>query len=512
MRRDKMSANILSSVSAVLAIGATALPLAEAAAAPPRASDEVAGSVVKIDVSASVPNYQAPWQREQPETRRGSGAIVSGKRILTNAHVVRDDTLIEVQRVGDPRRYTAEVEHRCDPCDLALLTVSNPRFFEGVRALQIGELPRRQDQVDLFGFPEGGEGLSVTSGIVSRVETDYYAHSWARLLLAQVDAAINPGNSGGPAVSAGKLVGVAMQTLREAENVGYVVPAPVIQHFLDDVRDGRFDGFPELDITVQTLENPAMRQRLGLDLGDGGVLVVDVGQSGSAAGQIEPGDVILEMDGLAVLENSEVDLGKGLLLDSTYVEQRRQVGDLMKVKLQRAGHIRSEKIKMRALEPLIQLGGHDRGPSFLIYAGLVFQPLTIRYLEVFDEAPNHLWAYWVDPTLSNRSILGRDLASNPRSEVVVLTGLLPSEMTRGYGEFEDEVVHAVDGDPVQGLRHLAELLDSARNEYVNITMERGGAITLRRDRALRESPEILARYRVHTDRSRDLTALANQAN
>jgi S1-C subfamily serine protease len=425
--------------------------------------------------------------------------------------VVADDTLIEVQRVGAARGYTAQVEHRCEPCDLAILTVSDPKFFEGAQPLEIGALARRQQPVDLYGFPEGRETLSVTSGIVSRVEMDYYSYSWKRLLLAQVDAAINPGNSGGPAISDGKIVGIAMQSFGDAENVGDIVPAPVVRHFLEDVRDGRFDGFPEFDGRVQTLENPALRESLGLGDEDGGVLVVDMARSDSARDPVEPGDVILEIDGLPILENGAVDMGQGMLMEARFIVQRKQVGDLLSVKLRRAGRTLTKQIKLRAPDPLVELAGPDHSPSYLIYGGLVFQALSVRYLEPFDPIPVHLAAYWYDKNFSNRSILGQDLPRTPRSEVVVLTGLLASGLTRGYEEFEDEVVYAVNGVPVKSLKHLAEILGGPDDEFIKITMERGGVIALRHDQVLREHSKILARYRVPADRSPDLALPANQA-
>jgi S1-C subfamily serine protease len=476
-------------------------------------SDVIADSVVKVSVVASVPDYLSPWQA-RPEASSGSGAIIAGNRILTNAHVIDNHALIEVQRVGSPLRYTAEVEHQCDPCDLAILSVDDAEFFAGARPLEIGELPRRHQTVQVYGFPIGGETLSITSGIVSRIEVDTYSHSFAQLLLAQVDAAINSGNSGGPAVSGGKIVGVAMQGLDDADNIGDIVPAPVIHHFLEDVRDGRFDGFPALGVSVQALENGALREQLQLEEEDGGALVVGVSRSDSAWGQVEPGDVILKIDDLPVLRNNSVDLGRGLLVDSRFAIQRKQVGDIVVVRLHRDGRTRDEQIALRARDPLIELTGNGPRPSYVIYGGLVFQPLTARYMEVFEDGvPSHLAAFWEDWTLSDAAVLGREnVPATPRTEVVVLTNLLASELTRGYEEFEDRVVHSVDGVPVRNLAHLAQLLDVQAPRFAEITMAQGGTITLRRDEVAHRGPGILARYQVSADRSPDLAVPASPAD
>lgn len=64
--------------------------------------------------------------------------------------------------------------------------------------------------------------------------------------LLQIDAAINSGNSGGPAFNdKGKCVGIAFQSLKheDVENIGYVIPTPVIMHFIHDYeKSGEYTG------------------------------------------------------------------------------------------------------------------------------------------------------------------------------------------------------------------------------------------------------------------------------
>merc|ERR1712176_1666996 len=102
-----------------------------------------------------------------------------------------------------------------------------------------GPLPVLQDEVEVLGYPAGGDSLCVTKGVVSRIEMQEYAQAGERLLAMQIDAAINPGNSGGPVINEEmEVVGVAFQGIDEenVENVGYVVPSSVVLHFLEDVR------------------------------------------------------------------------------------------------------------------------------------------------------------------------------------------------------------------------------------------------------------------------------------
>ncbi|MGD8606679.1 MAG: serine protease, partial [Myxococcales bacterium] len=175
---------------------------------PANAEDtSIASSVVQVFVYADSPDLALPWQTLGSEPFSGSGVIIDGHRILTNAHVVEDAVGIEVKRADGSETFPAKVAFISHDADLALLSVEDARAFRGARPLEIGPTPKLLQRVDVWGFPEGGTTLSITSGIVSRIEVGDYLQSGQRLLSAQIDAAINSGNSGGPVISRGAIVG-----------------------------------------------------------------------------------------------------------------------------------------------------------------------------------------------------------------------------------------------------------------------------------------------------------------
>jgi S1-C subfamily serine protease len=89
---------------------------------------------------------------------------------LTNAHSVDFATLVKVRRRGDDVKYVARVLAVGTECDVALLAVDDPGFWQGLAPVSWGALPRLQTPVTVVGFPIGGDGMCITSGVVSRIE------------------------------------------------------------------------------------------------------------------------------------------------------------------------------------------------------------------------------------------------------------------------------------------------------------------------------------------------------
>ncbi|WP_455212639.1 PDZ domain-containing protein [Kaarinaea lacus] len=476
---------------------------ANVAAATP-SSQTIQSSIVKIMATHNHPDYRSPWQRKGINSVTGSGVIIKDKRILTNAHVVADQTLVEVQREGYGSTYTADVEFVCHSCDLAILKIEDESFFEEAVALEIDGLPELQSRVAVYGFPTGGETISITEGIVSRIEVDYYVHSSERYLLAQVDAAINPGNSGGPVISDGKIIGIAMQALEQAENIGYIVPAPVIKHFLEDVKDGRFDGFPELDIYVQLLENKALRESLDLPKSAGGLMVTGVDKNSHLAELVKPGDVILEIDSYAIGRDGKVTLESGLRVESSHLEYLKQVGSSLELKLFRKGKTFSKEVPLIQRKNRMNQKEYDIDPTYFVFAGLVFQPLSNGYLTAHHNAQYFMLSYIPEYTLEGYRKLIPDRIKSERDQVIVLSRVLPDAINQGYKNMEHSVVYSVNGTVVKNMPHLIELIESVEGPYLTIITDFGNLITLDLKKSRKRHETILDKYQVYVDRSPDL--------
>jgi S1-C subfamily serine protease len=227
-------------------------------AAPQQPEVSLTNAVVKVFVTSNQMDYYRPWQSKGIDAGGGSGAIIQGQRILTNAHVVADHTFIQVKKDADPQKYTAEVIAVGHDCDLALLKVHDPQFFEDVTPLEFGELPKQKDNVTVIGHPQGGGKISITEGVVSRVEVTSYAQSSRQLLTVQVDAAVNPGNSGGPVFNRkGEVIGILSTKETQAEGVVFAIQSKYIIQAVNELKRD--------DTTIHDLKLPSNSSVKGMD-------------------------------------------------------------------------------------------------------------------------------------------------------------------------------------------------------------------------------------------------------
>jgi S1-C subfamily serine protease len=484
-------------VSLVVAVALAPGVVATAAAteADRRPADPSA-AVVKVYVAAVEPNVFAPWQPGFSVSRTGSGAVIEAGRILTNAHVVSGHTFVQVRPNGSARKVPARVAFVSHIADLALLEVHDAEFPDEVQPLPLGELPAVQAAVAAYGFPHGGDTLSITTGVVARVEHEAYAHSGHRLLSIQMDAAIAPGSSGGPLVEDGRLVGVAMQTLGQG-SFGSAVPVPLVRQFLEDVTDGRLDGIPSLGLSIQTLENPALRASLGMPSGETGILINVVPPASAARGVLQPGDVLLGIDGVDVADDATVEFRRRERTSLFHISDLRQIGSCITLRYLRAGEVRQTRIRLSRARGEGELVRRlfDRAADYYVFGGLAFISLSMEYIESPDSA--------VGLDAFAELLRARAL---PGEEVVYLADVLSGEINRGYEGMAGRVVRAVDGQPVENLSHLAGLVESGAGEYVTLDLGEGRRITLERAQAVTAGPRLLESYGLTADRSARLLA------
>ena len=464
----------------------------------PLMADEVDQAMVKIYTNSSAYNYYIPWSPDAPREKYGSGCVIHDDLILTNAHVVSDQTFLQVRREGDPDKYSASVVAVSHDADLALMTVDDPSFFQGITPLELGDLPQTRQQVTVYGYPVGGDALSTTQGVISRIETSRYVHSSLSLLTVQLDAAINPGNSGGPAIIDERIVGVAMQSRDQAENIGYVIPVPVIEHFLRDLDDGELDGFPAAGFSYQTVRNPAASRILGIEREQAGVIVSGMANDSPASAVLQPGDVVMNIDGRDIAGDGTVELRSGSRTALGYMISRRQLGDTITLETIRNGEPRSVDMVLDATVhdlSIVSTKIYDIPPEYMVFGGVLFMPLTINYLETWGSE----W-YLNAPDYLTYPYLFSNWRTEETEEIVVLAYLLPSDVNTGYENLRNEAIVEVNGNPVVNFEEFVDLVEGSEGEFVRFRTNLGKVMVLDRSSAIEANSTVMARYGVRNDR------------
>lgn len=449
---------------------------------------QVKDSIVKIFTVTNEADFNAPWS-SSVSGGTGSGCIIDGERILTNAHVVSDATYVEILKNGEIKRYEAEVLSIAHEADLALITVKDKSFFENTKSLEIGQLPELQEEIRVYGFPTGGEMLSVTEGVISRVENQNYAHSGKSLLAIQIDASINPGNSGGPAILDGKIAGVVMQSIRGGENLGYMIPTSIIRHYLKDMEDDKYDGFPYLGMQMQGLESPVMKERYGLKDKNYGILINKTIPDSPASRVLKTGDILTAIDGQKVFSNQKVEFRKKEFTDFRYALDKHQMGDKIKLTILRDNQEKNVSMvldkKPNELS-LIKTQNPETRPSYFIYGGLVFVPGITEHMY-----SSYYKYYSLYP-------------DKEREELVLLKRVLSSSLTKGLNKYSLDVIESVNGKKFKNFKEFVALIEKSQEEFIVLEDEDHVQMILNRKDVLTNQKSVLKKYGIKSHKSDDL--------
>jgi S1-C subfamily serine protease len=428
---------------------------------PTRPNGPIQKSLVRITTTAVEPDYKAPWNAGTIARGIGAGFVIDGSRIMTNAHVVSNSRYITVERDGDPNKYPATVQFVAHDCDLALLTVAAPNFFKNMLPLKFGGIPDLESVVSAYGYPLGGERMSVTTGIVSRIDFQVYTHSSLDShLTIQISAQINPGNSGGPVMQNAKVVGVAFQGYSGdvAQGVAYMIPTPVIQRFLKDVSDGHYDKYVDLGLTYAKLLNPAQRHFLGLKDDDRGVLIPTVVAAGPCAKALRSGDVLLAIDDHPIASDGTVEL-EGDRVEMPEVVERKFKGDKVKLDIWRDKQPVTASVELDTVPPyLIQGHSYDVRPQYVVYGGLLFQPLNLELIEAYQPSDLRLRHFF------DFFVIEQIYLEHPA--VIVLTNILPDPINTYLAPYRGGIVDDINGKKIRTLRDLADALAEKTDRLV----------------------------------------------
>jgi len=430
---------------------------------------QVENAVVKVFSTMRYPDPFKPWTKQAPTEVTASGVVIDGKRILTNAHAVLYATQVQIQAHQAGDKISASVVAIAPGMDLAVLKLDDPSFFDSHAPVKRSSvLPEIKDAVLAYGYPTGGTSLSITKGIVSRIEFTAYNYPVSGLRI-QVDAAINPGNSGGPAVVGDKMIGLAFSHLSNAQNIGYIIPNEEIDLFLQDIADGHYDGKPGICDDLQTLENPALRPYLRLDPSVHGI-IVNRPCKPDATYPLRKWDVITRISDTPIDDQGMVKVGDNLRVGFAYLVQKVAKQGRVPLSIVRAGKPLNIELPVPADRPMLIPGLQGSYPSYFIYGPIVFSQASTEFLSFYSNNANIAvgLGFLASPLVTRRG----DPPDPERSELVVVSSpLFPHRLSENYSNPSASVVYAINGTRVQNLRHLVTLLRDNKSEFVVIEFD-----------------------------------------
>lgn len=463
-------------------------PVALRAAAPEQA-------VVQIINFAQQPNWVEPWRSSRVARYTGSGFVIDGDRIMTNAHVVSWSKQLLVRRYQDPKLYPAEVEHIGHDCDLAVIKVLDPTFYEGLEPLTIGTLPKVRSAVTTYGYPAGGQQISYTQGVISRIEVQRYSHIHNRsFLTVQTDAAINPGNSGGPALQGDLVVGVSFQGNPSLENAGFFIPPNIIRHFLKDIEDGSYHGFPDAGISITSLHNPAFRKALQLPDNNIGARVDMLLQPFPKTHELlRENDVILEVEGYVVGSDSMIQY-EGNRMHFSILFDAVQHGEPLNMTIWRDGQQLEIDLPIyKNNTDRISGSQYDNLPPYLIVGGIVFTELSNNYCSAHGK--NWL-SQFNNKVLYQLFYRATQDEAGARATPIVLSKVLKHSSNVDFGVYTKSVLTRLNGQEIHSMQDLRDALDVGEDDYHRFEFLSGRVEALRRDAAEQANIELLQTYQI----------------
>lgn len=438
-------------------------------------SPDVRQSVVKIYATYRAPDFAAPWSKAPPEEFTGTGMVITDDLILTNAHVVELASQIFVQPPGSADRLRAELVTIGRGIDLALIRLRDDEARAAFHAehppLTLrDELPDIGGAVQAYGYPMGGEQLSITEGVVSRIEyADYYFDTFG--LRIQVDAALNPGNSGGPVVMDGEVIGVTFSGIDQAENIGYVIPAQEVRAFLDDASDAVYDGRPRVFAEgFQTAENQAVRDWLGLTDDQTGLIYTgenddddddeETDEKNDDDLPLEPWDMLDRVGAHDIDNAGMITIGDGVRLNWAYqVPLDAEDGSVAVTVIREGQPVELLLPVANRRDDLMPFIGNDY-PEYFVLGPMVFSPARKDHLQEYHTG-------FLAITESPIALRADDEKDFPGEElVVVVSDFLPHPITKGYAIAYRPTVKSVNGVEIKSVSHMLEVLKGLTDEFV----------------------------------------------
>ena len=471
------------------------IPIVFAAVAGAAEEDEPQGSVVRVRAAIQAYDQFRPWQKKAPYGLNGTGVVLPGGKVLVTAALVANRTEVGLEKPGSAEKCGAEVEAIDYEANLALLRPEKPEFLKGFKGLAMGPALRGGDTAEVWQLERNGELLRNQAEILT-VGVGRYPHDEAGFLQYGVRVSLPKRDDSYtlPLIRQGQLVGMVMMYDRDSQE-GTAIPGPMIERFLADAEDKKYEGFPTLGVSWTPLRDPNLREEVKAPK-SGGILVTRVNPRGTAGrAGLKEGDVILSVDGMKLDEDGNYrDPLYGPTAIGNLVRVRPTVGSRAKFLVSREGkemELTGTYDRRARDEVAIPTLSFDTQPEYFVVGGLVFQQLTGAYLQEWGDK----WTERAPPRLVELFSFQQEKRQDPNQKVVFLSQVLPAALNLGYQPYAGLVLGRVNGKEIGNLAQLAELVDEVQEGFLVFEfMDDPGKLVLDAGEAKSRQQEIQKAY------------------
>lgn len=425
-----------------------------------------------VEVSSTRQDYNRlrPWEKEKASSMSCKGVYLGEGRVLTVGRVARAATYVELSLPDHSRTVPARVLKYDDALDLALLTVEHAEdasLFSELTAHEVGEPLIPGSRAELRTLVQGITPVRVEVEVEGVNEDE----NLPRLELRS-DKPLPSGTGAGlPILKDGRIVALVDAADTRDQSLT-CINAEFIHRFLDESTAAGND-VPVVGVVFTTLNDPVFSRYLKLNPEQGGIYVSEVLPSGSAhAAGICKGDVLTSIDGLPLDKQGR---GKhplyGLISAQHLIRSLKPVGNHIRLGISRGGEQLEVEVPLNRDAVDKSLMGEDRPgvpPRYIMWGGMLFQPLSHTYLEALQKRAGSLPLPLLE--LQDRRSA---LAEEGRKELVGLTLVIPTPATLGYDGLGFCLVEKVNGKIVRSFADFSDLLDEPTEDgLVDIELNR----------------------------------------
>ncbi|HAL45385.1 MAG: hypothetical protein A2Y12_09035 [Planctomycetes bacterium GWF2_42_9] len=414
-------------------------------------SAKLKDSLVYLQVAYYGYTQYEPWKNMELSEGYAVGCAVDDNKVITLASSVANAAFVQARKSDRNDFIPARILAVDYESNLALIELDPNSIGKELKPLKFDEKYVKGAGVNFYWLSAKGQ-MFIGRGFLDRVTvanvTGFYSKS-----LTFVAAGISEATNLGQLYCLGeKPIGIASLSGKETE--ADIIPAKVINRFLDDVQKGTYNGIAMRGFSVSNLVDPAMRKYLKIpnEIRDG-VYVSDIYTIGTGSDVLKKGDVLLGIDGFAINPYGRYDDKKFDTLPFETLITSKTAGETITFEVWRDGkkqNLTGAAKRFDVGEMLVPFYEYDTQPEYVIVGGCILQKLTQSYLAARGDE----WRGKVEPHLYSYLLNEAFKPSEERKDIVILSYCLPANINLGYHSLNQCVVDKINGMKIKEMKDV----------------------------------------------------------